>query len=326
MKLSVIIPAYNAEETISRCLDSLITSIKNSSHHCGRENVEIICIDDGSRDNTQSILARYARAHEFIRIFHKENGGVGSARNLGLSQVTGDYISWVDADDYVSELWYPLIYDILLSRHPDCLFFDYFYTIENNDVPTHISLPERTSLEEFVYEQSLERELKNFLWNQIFSRKVWEGITFSTEYHMLEDYDVLTHITPMCSDFYHLSQCLYHYVQNENSLTHTVSNDVYWGNIDIVKRRYDQYTAVGLPVNIADYVMQMNGYLYKHNPSNDPYYPIRSAEIRDRLSAVARKVLLNRDMPKTVQIKAIFGILRMDGVLKCLLSMRHHKK
>lgn len=191
MKLSVIIPAYNAEKTISRCLDSLFISVRKTSY-VGKDNVEIICIDDGSRDDTWSILERYARDHDIIRIFHKENGGVGSARNLGLSQVTGDYISWIDADDYVSESWYPSISEVLLSQRPNCLFFDYFYTADGADIPMHISLPERTSLEEFVYEQSLERELKNFLSNQIFSRDLWKGITFSTEYHMLEDYDVLT--------------------------------------------------------------------------------------------------------------------------------------
>lgn len=325
MKLSVIIPAYNAEGTVSRCLDSIFASIRKSSY-CGKENIEIICVDDGSQDNTWTILNRYAGVYDIIRIFHKENGGVGSARNLGLSQVTGDYISWIDADDYVSESWYPSIYEVLLSQRPDCLFFDYFYTADDADIPMHISLPEHTSLEEFVYEQSLERELKNFLWNLIFRSDFWEGVTFSTEYHMLEDYDVLTCITPKCSTFYHLSQCLYHYVQNENSLTHTISSEVYWGNIAIVKQRYDQYTAAGMPVNVTDYVMSLNGYLYDTSPFVDLNYPIRSAEIRGRLSKVAWKILFNRDMPRRVQVKAIFGILRADGILKCLLSMRHNKK
>lgn len=325
MKLSVIIPAYNAEGTVSRCLDSIFASIRKSSY-CGKENIEIICVDDGSQDNTWTILNRYAGVYDIIRIFHKENGGVGSARNLGLSQVTGDYISWIDADDYVSESWYPSIYEVLLSQRPDCLFFDYFYTADDADIPMHISLPEHTSLEEFVYEQSLERELKNFLWNLIFRSDFWEGVTFSTEYHMLEDYDVLTCITPKCSTFYHLSQCLYHYVQNENSLTHTISSEVYWGNIAIVKQRYDQYTAAGMPVNVTDYVMSLNGYLYDTSPFVDLDYPIRSAEIRGRLSKVAWKILFNRDMPRRVQVKAIFGILRADGILKCLLSMRHNKK
>lgn len=325
MKLSVIIPAYNAEKTISRCLDSLFASIEKTSYS-GKDHVEIICIDDGSRDDTWSILERYARAHDTIRIFHKENGGVGSARNLGLSRVTGDYISWIDADDYVSDLWYSLIYETLLAQHPDCLFFDYLYTADGVDLPRHIRLPEHTPLGGFVHEQSLERELKNFLWNQVFRRDLWKGITFSTDYHMLEDYDVLTHITPKCSTFYHLSQCLYHYVQNENSLTHTLSSDVYWGNIAIVKRRYDQYTAAGLPVSITDYVMQLNGYLYDNSLPTDPDYTVRAAKLRSKLSAYKWHILSDKDMPKTVKVKAIFAILRADGILKRILSIKRRLK
>ena len=132
MKLSVIIPAYNAENTISRCLDSILDSIKQSIYH-GKENVEIICVDDGSRDATWSVLEQYVKAHDIIRIFHKENGGVGSARNYGLLQASGDYISWIDSDDYVSDSWYPLIHETLLAQRPDCLFFDYFYTADGVD-------------------------------------------------------------------------------------------------------------------------------------------------------------------------------------------------
>lgn len=325
MKLSVIIPAYNAEKTISRCLDSILDSIKQSTYH-GKDNVEIICVDDGSRDATWSVLEQYVKAHDIIRIFHKENGGVGSARNYGLLQASGDYISWIDSDDYVSDSWYPLIHEILLAQRPDCLFFDYFYTADGVDLPRHIRLPEHTPLGGFVHEQSLERELENFLWNQVFRRELWKGITFSTDYHMLEDYDVLTYITPKCSAFYHLSQCLYHYVQNENSLTHTLSSDVYWGNIAIVKRRYDQYTAAGLSVSITDYVMQLNGYLYNNSLSTDPDYTVRAAKLRSKLSAYKWHILSDKDMPKRVKVKAIFAILRADGILKRILSIKRRLK
>lgn len=325
MKLSVIIPAYNAEKTISRCLDSILFSIKQSTHR-GKDDVEIICIDDGARDGTWSVLEQYAKAHDIIRIFHKENGGVGSARNHGLLHASGDYISWIDSDDYVSDSWYPLIYEALLAQRPHCLFFDYFYTADGIDLPRYIRLPEYTLLGDFVYEQSLEHELKNFLWNQVFRRELWKDITFSTDYHMLEDYDVLTHITPKCSTFYHLSQCLYHYVQNENSLTHTLSSDVYRENIAIVKRRYDRYMALGLPVSVTDYVMQLNGYLYNNSLSTDPEYTVRAAKLRRELSAYKWHILSDKDMPKTVRVRSVFAILRVDGILKRILSIKRRLK
>ena len=228
IELSVIIPAYNAGQTIGRCLDSLLQSVQQAP-------VEVICIDDGSKDNTWEILQSYSKKYACLRIFHKENGGVGLARNLGLSQANGDYIAWVDSDDYVTADWYETIYAGLEKYNPDCLVFDYFYTRDDVDEPRHIALPEKVDLKSFVYEQSLERELKNFLWNQVIRASLLKKVKFNETYHMLEDYDVLTQVTPTFENIVHINKCLYHYVQNESSLTHSVSSEVLWKNIGIVK-------------------------------------------------------------------------------------------
>lgn len=256
IELSVIIPAYNAGQTIGRCLDSLLQSVQQAP-------VEIVCVDDGSKDNTWEILQSYSKKYACLRIFHKENGGVGSARNLGLSQAAGNYIAWVDSDDYVTTDWYATIHGGLEKYNPDCLVFDYFYTRDNVDEPWHIALPEKVGLKAFVYEQSLERELKNFLCNQVIRAALLKKVKFNETYHMLEDYDVLTQVTPKFKKIIHINKCLYHYVQTENSLTHTVSSEVRWNNIDIVQRRYDYYKKIGLPISINDCAIHFCEYLYQ---------------------------------------------------------------
>lgn len=219
--LSVIIPAYNAENTIQKCLDSILHSLTD-------QNIEIICVDDGSTDTTLQLLKKYAQRYVFIHYIHKDNGGVGSARNVGLTHATGDYIAWVDSDDYVAEDWYPVIQKNLMQYRPDCFCFDYFLTSNGIDFPCHIRLSERVSLQDFVFEQSLERELKNFLCNQVISSTLMKKVRFSEEYHMLEDYDVLTLITPEFRRIVHGRNCLYHYVQQEGSLTHKVDEETLW--------------------------------------------------------------------------------------------------
>lgn len=94
-KVSIIIPAYNAQNYIKRCLESIIA--------VEYENKEIIVIDDGSSDQTGMICDKYAEKYKEIKVLHKENGGVSSARNLGLDNATGEYIFFVDSDDYVSK-------------------------------------------------------------------------------------------------------------------------------------------------------------------------------------------------------------------------------
>ena len=95
IKYSVIIPVYNAERTLKRCLDSLLGQ--------KREDVEIILINDGSSDGSRAILEDYGRRFPNVRAVHQENAGVSAARNRGLDEAEGKYITFVDSDDYVSE-------------------------------------------------------------------------------------------------------------------------------------------------------------------------------------------------------------------------------
>ena len=112
MLFSVIIPIYNAEKTLHRCLESLIPQLSDCA--------ELILIDDGSSDRSADICREYAEQYSGIRFFSKKNGGVSSARNVGIAAVTGKYVTFVDSDDYVS----PNYFDCLMT-YPDVdlLFF-----------------------------------------------------------------------------------------------------------------------------------------------------------------------------------------------------------
>ena len=120
MKLSVIIPAYNVEKYISECLDSVLVT---------KKDIEVIIVDDGSKDNTLSICEDYSKKDSRVKVYSKPNGGVSSARNYGLEKVSGDYIIFVDSDDYLFEGWDALMdplsgddiyyYNKLIKGQPD---------------------------------------------------------------------------------------------------------------------------------------------------------------------------------------------------------------
>lgn len=103
-KLSVIVPIYNAEKHLNRCIQSIINQTYT--------NIELLLIDDGSKDSSGEICDKYAASDERIRVFHKKNGGVSSARNVGLDNATGYYIAFVDSDDYLM----PNAYEILIKN------------------------------------------------------------------------------------------------------------------------------------------------------------------------------------------------------------------
>ena len=93
--VSIIVPVYNAEKFLRRCIDSILAQTYT--------DFELLLIDDGSKDSSGSICDKYAAKDERIRVFHKENGGVSSARNLGLDHAQGEWVTFVDADDYIEE-------------------------------------------------------------------------------------------------------------------------------------------------------------------------------------------------------------------------------
>ena len=117
MRYSVIIPVYNAKETLRRCLDSLVRQQFS--------DYELLLINDGSTDGSDAICREYANTYSCVRYFVKENSGVSSARNLGLEQAEGEYILFVDSDDYVSENYFSVISDALDNNVVDLLMFGY---------------------------------------------------------------------------------------------------------------------------------------------------------------------------------------------------------
>ena len=103
-KISVIIPVYNREKSLKKCLDSVMGQTY--------KNLEIILVDDGSKDSSGVICDEYAAGDSRIKVIHQQNAGVAAARNAGLAMATGDYIGWVDSDDWIE----PDMYECMLDN------------------------------------------------------------------------------------------------------------------------------------------------------------------------------------------------------------------
>ena len=109
--ISVIIPVYKVERYLPRCIDSILSQTY--------KNIELLLIDDGSPDSSGDICDEYAEKDPRVRMFHKENGGVSSARNLGLDEAKGDYIGFVDSDDYIAPGMYEKLVELIEDNNAD---------------------------------------------------------------------------------------------------------------------------------------------------------------------------------------------------------------
>ena len=116
-KISVVIPIFNGEPYLRRCLESIVSAARDKP-------IEVILVDDGSVDATPEIALEYVERYGWIRYFRQDNQGPSAARNYGLAQITGEYISFVDCDDCVSSDYFATLINASLSR-PDIVVFGY---------------------------------------------------------------------------------------------------------------------------------------------------------------------------------------------------------
>ena len=123
--ISVIVPVYNAEKYLSRCIDSILQQTY--------KNIEIILVDDGSLDKSRVICDDYANRYENISSYHQKNQGQGAARNYGLDRCHGDYIGFVDSDDYIALDMYEYLYGLIVKNRTDCASVSFKFTTDDRE-------------------------------------------------------------------------------------------------------------------------------------------------------------------------------------------------
>lgn len=202
--ISIIVPVYNTEKYLARCIESLIKQTY--------KNIEIILVDDGSTDSSGSICKKYAANDNRIKYYYKENGGQGSARNIGIDKSNGDYIAFVDSDDYVEHN----MYEILLKN-----LIEYNASISAccNSTTKKICT---NGIKVFIQPNIM---MEHLLGNpgtgqspcdKLFDRKLFDNVRFA-ETRAYEDCATLYLLLSKANKFVFQDTILYHYIMRENS-------------------------------------------------------------------------------------------------------------
>ncbi len=226
--VSVIIPVYNAEKYLCECLESIISSSAFSE-------LEVLLVDDGSKDNSGRICDSFSQKHENIKVFHIENGGVSNARNVGIGYANGEYITFCDADDYyVNNILHKAAFK-LKDNSTDLMFFDFINEQQNNSI---VRLPfigntvlRKKSISD-IFEYTLKNESFNSAWNKFFKRQILQqsGIIFTPGQKHGEDRDFVIKFLSVCETAYYLPEAGYFYRLVETSAVNKKRTD-YFDNI-----------------------------------------------------------------------------------------------
>lgn len=211
--LSIIVPIYNVEEFLPRCIDSLLDQ--------SYKNVEIILVDDGSTDKSGFIADEYRKKDERIVVVHKKNGGLSDARNAGISKASGNYLTFVDSDDYIEKNIYTLAINKMIDTGVDILVFEIVKDYGNGK-NKKLKLKEEKILnrDSALIELNTFRNLDFSACNKIYKKEMFENIDFPVG-KKCEDVYTLYKVFYRASKVYLLPKEGYYYCYREGSITHS---------------------------------------------------------------------------------------------------------
>ena len=212
--LSVIIPVYNTAQYLEQC----IRSVLNSTY----SNLEIICVDDGSTDGSGELLDRLAKSDARIKAIHTANRGVSKARNTALAVAAGEFVTFVDSDDWIE----PDYYAVMLNKYKPAyglLVCDYFLNFEENrEKKREVNASEAVvNGQEALKKVFLQDWFKGFLWNKIFLNEIISehGFHFDESVGYCEDLLFITQYILACDKVYYSPTPFYHYRMRNGSAT-----------------------------------------------------------------------------------------------------------
>lgn len=265
---SIIIPVYNMEKFLPKCIKSL----KNQKFD---DSVEIIFIDDGSFDSSPQILDQAVMTNNNMNVFHQTNAGVANARNYGLQVAKGKYIAWLDPDDYITNDWWKVI-SPLLKQNIDMIYFDMIIKRGNMEYPRYFQNKSyMLNHDELCRELARGDRMQSHLWSKIILRpyylrtKTERGYVFDPTLSYCEDFDALHYICWPVKKCMYLHKAIYVYRQRDDSIVNNrrdmLSNSL-TGNM-LYKERYKFYCHLGINVNRTGILLSELAFLllYKIN-------------------------------------------------------------
>ncbi len=212
MKVSVIVPVYNVEKYLRRCLDSLVNQTFR--------DYEIIVVNDGSTDSSQDIIHEYVSKYPIIKAYKKTNGGISSARNAALSYATGDYIAFVDSDDYVEMFFLEKMYEKAINTNSDVVICDYYAwnLKEKRYTKCHMNMSPEDKIE-FLLSPPM-------VWSKLIKKEIMDKIRF-TEGIYYEDLDICIRMLSFINKVSFVDEPLYDYYlqQSGSAMTQKTFNN-----------------------------------------------------------------------------------------------------
>lgn len=271
-KLSIIIPVYNTEPYLRKCLQSVVNAAKGLE-----EEIEVLIINDGSPDNSYKIIDEFCLKYKWMKSFLKQNGGLSDVKNYGLLRATGEYVIFLDSDDFIEPEMYKKMFNALSEEHADVVICDirlvYDDPLKNTVYPCTIS--SRTG----VFSQIIDMSMMPASWNKMVRRDLYNGLSFPVGQNN-EDIAVTPLVLAHAKKIAVINEALYNYYQRSGSIQNGVFSERRFVILKTSKLCIDRLNS---DLTISDEKkVQIKGSIYLHQVLSMAFYPIRYEAIRNR--------------------------------------------
>lgn len=312
--VSVIVPVYNVEKYIEKS----VKSIRNQT----LKDIEILLVDDGSADTSGEICDQMAKEDPRIRVFHKKNGGVSSARNLGLDNAMGDYISFCDADDWMEPDMLETLYKMAVE-HKEMIpmvghsrdFSNRIVRVENySDIQT-------LSIEETLYYLHIRKRVYHYIVDKLFEKEMVGEIRFTEGLISGEDYTFLITVLMNSKGIVGTSEPKYHYIQRQNSFCNGGYNPA-------IKKSLDNYEAIASELSLKFPTLEkvFVSHCLLEEMSTIPAMVKNESYDRELIKKIVK--LVRKKMKDYITTKEVPIYLKMSALLiscNCNLFMRVYR-
>ena len=264
--ISIIVPVYNVEQYLRQCLDSIINQTYG--------NIEIIVIDDGSTDGCPQICDEYRERDGRVAVFHTENRGLSAARNLGIGKANGEWIMFVDSDDWVDTTFCELPYRTARENRADLVIFNWTVVDGENRIANAKQVEAGVVSAEMAIEKG-----SSFAWDKLYYYKLFEGIRYP-EGQLFEDIATTHQLVYRAERIVLLKDALYSYRKRKGSISEIKTESAIKAHFCACLKKYDDLLAFGYPKEKLDmYIISYClNYLSRLEPSEELIY-LRAEEI-----------------------------------------------
>ena len=215
-RISVIVPVYNVENYIAKCLDSIMNQTF--------KDFECLIIDDGTKDNSIEIASRVVKNDERFKIYHKENGGLSDARNFGIEKANGEYLTFIDSDDYIAPSMLNDAYNMAIKYNSDITCFDMYYMWPEEEAKS-ISKGAQFTVSSYKENPSLIF-INNSANNKIFKASFMKDKRFIKGIYY-EDLATIPVWIAKANNVSYVNKPLYYYVQRQGSISHSGDEKIF---------------------------------------------------------------------------------------------------